>query len=166
MLKIAPIEKQHIVACAHIMATNPLWQRYNVTEEKALRLFSSIPSDDTARVSVALLNEEVAGFIWYYLRGTFFSGGYIRLVGVSIQHKRQGIGTVLMDVAENDISQHTPDTFLLASDFNIPAHDFYRQRGYQNVGQLPDFAMSGISELIFWKRIQQKKEAPAAKRAT
>ena len=153
MLKITPFEKHHAEACAHIMASNPLWQRYNVTEEKALRLFMSSPNDEAARIDVALLDEdEPVGFIWYYIRGTFFSGGYIRLVGVSIDHKRLGIGTALMDIAETTISQHTPDTFLLASDFNTAAHAFYRQRGYQHVGQLPDFAMHGITELIFWKR--------------
>lgn len=153
MLKIAPLEKQHAAACAHIMASNPLWQRYNVTEERALRLFMSSPNDEAAQIDVALLDEhEPVGFIWYYRRGTFFSGGYIRLVGVSTEHKRLGIGTALMDIAETNISQHTSDTFLLASDFNTPAHAFYRQRGYQHVGQLPDFAMHGITELIFWKR--------------
>lgn len=153
---IVPMQPAHVADCARIMAENALWQRHGVTLQDAMRRFSDGLQDADACMQVALIDDEVCGFIWYYRRGTFHSGGYIRLVGIANDAKGQGIGQMLMEVAETDISQHARDIFLLASDFNIGAHRFYRRLGYQSIGALPDFASAGITEMIFWKRLSQK----------
>lgn len=43
--------------------------------------------------------------------------------------------------------------FLLVSSFNERAQHFYREHGYQFVGELKDYLVPGHSELIFHKRL-------------
>jgi ribosomal protein S18 acetylase RimI-like enzyme len=43
--------------------------------------------------------------------------------------------------------------FLLVSSFNPRAQQFYRHHGYESIGELKDYIVSGHSELIFYKRL-------------
>lgn len=156
-MRIVPLGEEHVIACARIMAENPLWQQYHVTQADAEALFKTGLLNSDAQIMVALIDEIVAGFIWYYLEGTFQKGGYIRLVGVHNGYKGQGIGTELMKVAETSIAAQTPHLFLLSSDFNKQAHQFYDRLGYRIVGELADFAQDGISEMIFYKKLGSEK---------
>ena len=47
---------------------------------------------------------------------------------------------------------HASDVFLLVSDFNHVAQAFYRRLGYVQVGAIPDYVVSGVTELVFRKR--------------
>lgn len=152
-LQIAPLMPQHIEACAQLMAETPLWQAYEVTQGGAQQQFERGLQDTLSTLCVALEGERVLGFIWYCVRGTFYSGGYIRLVGVSASAQGRGVGQRLMSHAEQDIAQHSPHVFLLSSDFNTGAHGFYQRLGYVQVGALPSFAKPAFTELIFWKRV-------------
>lgn len=150
---IVPLQDKHVEACAHIMSENYLWQRYSVTLATAETLFREGLNTQEAQIYVSLDNDTITGFIWYYLRGTFHHGGYIRLIGVHPDYHGQGIGTQLMQSAETSIMIHTPHLFLLSSHFNQQAHLFYNRLGYDLIGECPNFAQDGISEMIFYKRL-------------
>ena len=152
-LSIRVMVPADVASCARIMAENPLWQRYGVTPESARqRLDSAV--DAGAVIFVAELAGEVAGFVWCVERGAFARSGYIPLIGVHPDTTGQGVGGALMDRAETFLSQSSPDIFLLTSDFNQSAQRFYRRRGYRQVGALPDYVLPGVTELIFWKRLE------------
>ncbi|GAB5493089.1 MAG: hypothetical protein Phog2KO_33040 [Phototrophicaceae bacterium] len=151
---IVLLRAEHIADCARIMTENTLWQNYDVTQADAeAQLRSGLTSYD-ARILVQLEKEVVTGFIWYYIKGTFHRGAYIRLIGIHPDFQGKGIGTHLMTVAEADIMTTTRDVFLLSSDFNEDAHRFYHRLGYNSVGELADFAKEGITETIFLKRLK------------
>lgn len=154
---IVPLREEHIMPCAYIMADIPLWQHYHVTLSSADSLFRQGFNAQEAQIHVSLDNDTVTGFIWYYLRGTFHHGGYIRLVGVHPDYHGQGIGTQLIQSAETSIVTHTPHLFLLSSDFNQQAHQFYNRLGYNIIGECPNFAQDGTSEMIFYKRLTSEK---------
>lgn len=155
---IIPLREEYIVECAQIMADNSLWQSYNVTRSKAEAQFRKGLSDQDARILVSLKEQQIAGFIWYYTQGTFYQGAYIRLIGIHPKHQSKGIGADLMNTAEVDIVNITPHIFLLTSDFNEDAQRFYHRLGYENIGEVPNFAKDGISEMIFYKRLNQRKD--------
>lgn len=164
---IAPLSQEHIVECARIMAENPVWQRYHVTQSGAESQFKDGLDSPEAHIVVSLDDDKglVTGFIWYYLEGTFYKGGYIRLIGVHPDYQGQGLGAELMKVAETHIVTQTPHLFLLSSDFNKQAHQFYNRLGYRIIGELADFAQDGISEMVFYNRLVQEKGKSSATEA-
>lgn len=152
-MHIAPLADTHISACAALMASAPLWQRYGVTEASAQAVLRQSLSDG-GHGFVAVERDAVAGFVLCYLRGAFVRSAYIRLIGVAASAQSQGVGAALMQAAEAEARQISPDMFLLVSDFNTAAQRFYRRLGYEQVGALPDYVLPSVSELIFRKRLR------------
>ncbi len=152
-VQIRSLLAEDIPACAHIMAANPLWQRYAVTEELAARRLAN-GFAQTSAILVAVVEDEPVGFIWYVEKGAFNRSGYIMLVGVAPDTQHQGIGAALMDAAEQALFSSAKDVILLVSDFNLGAQRFYQRRGYQQVGLLPDYVVPGVAELIYRKTKQ------------
>jgi ribosomal protein S18 acetylase RimI-like enzyme len=148
---VRPMQPDDARLCARWMAQTPLWQRYGVTEPGALHRFE-LGLEQGALIAIAERIGQPVGFVWYTLRGAFNRSGYIPLIGVAPNEYSQGIGQALMDHAEDRVFQHVGELFLLVSDFNQAAQRFYRQRGYIQVGALPDYILPGVSELIYYKR--------------
>ena len=148
---IRPLALSDIPDIACWVAATPLWQRFNVTEESfAGRLRDGLA--DGATIFVAERDGAVAGFLWLVERGAFNRSGYVQLIGVKPDARNAGIGRALMQFAEEKIFAQGRDVFLLVSDFNTDAQQFYKRLGYRQVGKLDDYVVLGVSELIFWKR--------------
>ncbi len=140
-----------IPALARLMAGDPLWQRYGVTEASAARRLAAGLASGAA-IAVAEADGAAVGFIWYVERGAFARSGYIMLIGVAADRRGSGVGRALMAHAEAALFAGADDVFLLVSDFNAAAQTFYRRLGYQQVGALPDYVVEGVTELVFRKR--------------
>ena len=150
-MNIRQIAPGDVPSLARLMAGDPLWQRYGVTEESAARrLREGLAAGAT--IAVAEIEGEPAGFVWYVERGAFNRSGYIMLIGVQRGERGAGVGRALMAHAEGVLFAQTADIFLLVSDFNAAAQAFYRRLGYEQVGAIPGYVVPGITELIFRKR--------------
>ncbi|NUL81839.1 MAG: GNAT family N-acetyltransferase [Armatimonadetes bacterium] len=64
----------------------------------------------------------------------------------------QGIGSALMAECERRAFERSRNLFLLVSDFNHPAIEFYERHGYKKIGLLEDFIVPGKHEIIMRKR--------------
>ncbi|MBI5305219.1 MAG: GNAT family N-acetyltransferase [Chloroflexi bacterium] len=149
-LTIRPLIPADIPGIARWVAATPLWQRYDVTEASfAERLSSGLASGAT--IFVAERAGEVLGFVWLVARGAFNRSAYIQLIGVRPDARVGGVGRALMEFAEAHAQSR--DLFLLVSDFNTDAQQFYARLGYKQVGKLDDYVVQGVSELVFWKRL-------------
>ncbi len=146
--------------CAHIVAGDPLWQRYGVTLTRARQeirgaLVAAARGGRAAHTAgefvVAERGHEVEGFIWFRLDGTFHHSGYVRWVGVSPQAQGRGIGRRLMRYAEDRMFSDGPNVFLMVSDFNKRAQTFYEKLGYTRVGMIPDYVVPGVTEYLYRK---------------
>ena len=91
------------------------------------------------------------GFILLAPNG-FASSPYIASIGVSPDARGRGIGSSLLDFAEQRFADRR-HLFLLVSSFNLRAQTLYRRHGYTQVGELLDFIAPGFSELIFHKSL-------------
>jgi [ribosomal protein S18]-alanine N-acetyltransferase len=155
---IRPLLSGDVPALARLMAGDPLWQRYGVTEEAAARrLREGFAAGAT--IAVAEIDGEPVGFVWYVARGAFNRSGYIMLIGVQGDARGTGVGRALMEQAEGALFAHSADVFLLVSDFNQAAQAFYGRLGYEQVGMIPDYVVPGVAELVFRKRKRQDKLA-------
>jgi ribosomal protein S18 acetylase RimI-like enzyme len=148
-MEIRPMTFEDLAACAQIMAENPLWQRYGVTPESALkRLSIGLAQGATILVASA---PQVMGFIWFVKQGAFQRSGYVMLIGVALSSQKSGVGALLMDAAETEMFATSRDVLLLVSDFNLGAQHFYQRRGYTQIGAIPDYVLPGITEYIYRK---------------
>ena len=141
-------------ACARIMAGNSLWQRYGVSEAAALKRFSGA---DPAKDIIFIAEEagKVIGFCWFIERGAFNRAGYIQLIGIDPARQGNGVGRALLSAAEELSFAAGREMFLTVSDFNHSAQNFYRRMGYEQVGALPGFVLSDVTELIYRKRVPE-----------
>ena len=156
-MQIRPMRADDVLALARLMMTDPLWQRYDVTETSAARRLRDGIAEGAA-IAVAEVNGVPAGFIWHVARGAFDRSGYIKLIGVRPEARRQGVGRALMEHAEAALFARSADVFLLVSDFNHAGQAFYRRLGYEQIGAIPDYVVPGVAELVFRKG---KGQAPA-----
>jgi len=158
-VSIHPMTFDDVEACAHIMATTPLWIRYDVTLASAKqRLAGAVAAG--ASLFVAELSGEVVGFVWCVEQGAFARSGYIPLIGIKPGVTGHGLGARLLGYAEAFLGQSSPDIFLTVSDFNEAAQRFYQRQGYKQVGALPDYVLAGVTELIYWKRLVSSMTEP------
>ena len=155
--RVVPATPADLDACAALMVATALWQRYGVTLDGGRRTLIAA-ADHGGHILVAWVGDEVAGFVLVYPRGGFARSGYVRLIGVAAAFQGQGIGDALMAAAESLVAGLAPDMFLLVSDFNIDAQRFYQRLGYVQVGALPAYVLSDVTELILWKKLHQHIE--------
>jgi ribosomal protein S18 acetylase RimI-like enzyme len=136
------------------MLSLPLWRdSYEVDIQGARARFQS-GVDEGGDVYVALAEDKVVGFLWFVRRGAFARSGYVRLLGVGTDWQGCGVGTQLMDFAEEILFAEDKDVFVLAFGPNKAAQRFYRRRGYEQVGMLDKYSGPGpgVDEIIFRKR--------------
>jgi ribosomal protein S18 acetylase RimI-like enzyme len=153
-IHIRPLAHTDIDEIARWVAATPLWQRYHVTAEAfARRLRDGLANGAT--IFVAERAGAVLGFVWLVARGAFNRSAYIQLIGVRPDVRGGGVGRALMEFAEARADSR--ELFLLVSDFNTEAQKFYTRLGYRQVGKLDDYVVQGVSELIFWKRVQEAR---------
>ena len=143
------------MTCVEIMSRSLPWTQYRLTEHAIAALWRSALSS-SATVAVARVAGKAAGFAWYIERGGFGLSGYLKLLGVHPDMRGRGVGGVLLDHTERlTIAAGGRDLLLLVSDFNHAARTFYRDRGYAQVGSIPDYIAPGIAELILRKRLAE-----------
>ena len=64
--------------------------------------------------------------------------GYVDVLWVAEPNRRQGIGTQLMAAAEAEAVTRGCTSMVLST-HSFQAPDFYRRRGYEEVGETPDY---------------------------
>lgn len=113
--------------------------------EASLRIIK----DPSREVYVATDESGIAGFLILCMVGAFI--GYIQTIVVAEDRRGKGIGSQLIGFAENRIFRHSPNVFLCVSSFNTRARGLYERLGYEYVGELTNYIVTGHSELLFRK---------------
>jgi ribosomal protein S18 acetylase RimI-like enzyme len=132
-------------ACARMMAASEPW----ITLRRDFGASFRTITDPTREVHVALLGGELAGFTILVLQGALV--GYIQSICVPPDRRNHGIGSRLVEFAERRILGETPNVFLCVSSFNPSARRLYERLGYEVVGELKDYIVSGHSEILMRK---------------
>jgi ribosomal protein S18 acetylase RimI-like enzyme len=138
--------------CAQLMATSEPWITLRRNEEESL----AVIGDPLKEVYLAYIEDRPVGFVIINMNGVFI--GYIQTVCMAPDQRGKGIGSQLIHFAETRILRHSPNVFLCVSSFNPEAKRLYERPGYQVVGELTDYLVSGYSEILMRKTIGPIKD--------
>lgn len=133
--------------CALILANSEPWITLRRTYDDSIKILS----DPSREVHLAAVEGEIVGFIILQMRGAFV--GYIQTVAVKPEWRNRGIGSRLLKFAEERIFSESPNVFMCVSSFNKRAQRLYRKLGYEIIGELKDYVVSGHSEILLRKTI-------------
>jgi ribosomal protein S18 acetylase RimI-like enzyme len=131
--------------CADIMVASEPWTTLGYTHAKCLQALTH----PVCVCHVAYRQLEVCGFFVLSLSGPF--SGYLQLLGVAQHYRGQGLGSWLLQRAEEDIFARHANAFLCVSSFNQGARRFYQHHGYREIGELTDYVVAGCSEILMRK---------------
>jgi ribosomal-protein-alanine N-acetyltransferase len=139
--------KSEAESCARLMADSEPWLTLGRTYEASLRILQ----DPTREVYVARDGDGPAGFLILCMTGAFV--GYIQTVLVHPKRRGEGIGSQLIEFAEQRILRESPNVFMCVSAFNHGARRLYERLGYKVVGELTDYIVEGHSEILLRKTV-------------
>ncbi|NOS71812.1 MAG: GNAT family N-acetyltransferase [Verrucomicrobia bacterium] len=127
------------------MVTSEPWITLGLGFEQALQRLS----DTTREIHVGTVKEQIVGVLILHLSGPL--NGYIQTIAVHPDWCRRGIGTQMVEWAEDHIFRQSPNVFLCVSSFNHRARTLYERLGYQQVGELTNFLVECHSEILMRK---------------
>ncbi|MFP4482173.1 MAG: GNAT family N-acetyltransferase [Thermovirgaceae bacterium] len=140
-----PVTEEEIDACSLLMSRTDPWLTLGRTYDESRKLFT----DPQKEVFIAVESNRLAGFLVLDLNGPF--KGYIQSLCIVPSRRSAGLGSKMIKFAENLIFEISPNAFICVSDFNPRAKALYQRLGYKAVGELPDFFVSGKTEILMRK---------------
>jgi len=88
------------------------------------------------------------------IREPWLKGPYLELLGLLPSVQRFGLGTELMNWFEYQAPETTRSLWLLCSDFNIDAYQFYQKQGFQKVCVIDNLYEEGFDDFLMRKRLK------------
>lgn len=134
--------------CAQLMASSEPWLTLGRTIEQTRPLFHRSDSS----LFIARQATRPAGFLLLRERGIVYSP-YIASLAVAPEARNLGIGTRLVAFVEERERPKSRHIFLCVSSFNTGARALYERLGYSVVGELKDYIVDGLSEILMTKRL-------------
>ncbi|MBS2031314.1 MAG: GNAT family N-acetyltransferase [Deltaproteobacteria bacterium] len=151
-MKVRAAREADLEALARIVAETPLWQRYGVTPDSARAALSGGLSRGEAVLTIDV-DGGLGGLAWVQAQAGFGRSPYLKWLGVAPGGNRRGVGRELLRGAEDAARSTRSELILLCSDFNHDGQRFYEREGYARVGALPDYVLSGVAELVYFKKL-------------
>lgn len=139
--------RDEAVHCARMMASLEPWITLRRDYDESMRVLL----DPQRESYVAHQRESLVGFLILIMHGAFV--GYIQTICVAPEARGRGLGTTLIDFAEERIFRDTPNVFICSSSFNPRAQKLYERLGYEVIGELKDYIIPGHSEILLRKTI-------------
>ena len=147
-LSIAPLNgEDEARTCARMMASSDPW----ITLGRSFETSLQIVRDPSREVYVARDESGVSGFLILCMTGALV--GYIQTVCIDPRVRGQGLGSSLLEFAEQRILRVSPNIFMCVSSFNERARRLYERLGYKVVGELTDYIVEGHSEILLRKTV-------------
>lgn len=144
--RIEAIDRTRDVAeCAELMVTSQPWLTLRLSREAAV----AVLTDPAKEIHAIRDANGVAGFVVIDMRGLL--RGYVQILCVRPDCRRQGLGSSLLRWAEERIYRDSPNVFMCVSSFNPDARRLYERLGFELVGTLQELLVPGHDELLLRK---------------
>ena len=147
-LHIVPADLADREWAARLMARSEPW----ITLGRTLATCLLVCRNPDYLMFVARRGGTRCGFVLLHARGVVGSP-YLATIAVEDAFRGQGIGTDLIEFAEDYFRPHARHMFLCVSSFNPRAKALYERLGYRQVGELVDYLIDGASEHLMHKRL-------------
>jgi ribosomal-protein-alanine N-acetyltransferase len=158
-LRIDPITStDDLEWCARLMAESEPW----VTLRRNFEACRASLGNPVKERYVVRDGEERAGLLVLDMTGPF--PGYIQSLCIAPAARNRGLGTRVLEWAEERILRDSPHVFIGVSSFNPDALRLYLRVGYQVVGTLRGFVVDEHDELLLQKRRGSWEAFRAARR--
>ena len=145
-------DEEDIQQCARMMVNSEPWITLQRTYEEALQVLH----DASRETYVARSGGQLVGFLILCMTGAFV--GYIQTVCVDPRWRSRRFGSALIHFAEQRIFREQPNVFMCVSSFNLNAQRLYLRLGYEVVGDLKNYVVAGLSEILLRKTIAPMKD--------
>ena len=144
--QIQPLDREReAAACAEMMLASEPWITLRVQRGMILAGLA-----DPAKEVYAIRDAAgVAGFVVVDMRSLV--SGYIQILCVRPDCRGHGLGSALLQWAEERIFRDSPNAFICVSSFNAGARRLYERRGFEFVGTLRDILVRGRDEILLRK---------------
>ncbi|MEA4812459.1 MAG: GNAT family N-acetyltransferase [Anaerolineaceae bacterium] len=139
-------EKDKTLSAEMMQSTSP-WSVFGRSFEECLSAFNTEGKFAFGAYSI----KDLLGFVVVDITGPLPC--YIQALCIAQKHRGQGIGSALMDYAEQFIFLRSPNAFLCYSDFNPSVRIMYERRGYSLIGTLHNYMIPGHDEYLMRKSI-------------
>jgi ribosomal protein S18 acetylase RimI-like enzyme len=144
--RVEPLDRNdEAVECAELMVISEPWLTLRLSRDTAL----AVLNDPAKEVHVIRDANGVAGFVVIDMRGLL--RGYVQILCVRADCRRQGLGSALLRWAEERIFRDSPNVFICVSSFNAGARRLYERLGFELVGTLRELLVPGHDELLLRK---------------
>lgn len=145
-------DEEDIQQCARMMVSSEPWITLRRTHEEALQVLH----DASRETYVARSGGQLVGFLILCMTGAFV--GYIQTVCVDPRWRNRRFGSALIRFAEQRIFREQPNVFMCVSSFNLSAQRLYLRLGYEVVGDLKNYVLAGLSEILLRKTVSPLKD--------
>ena len=135
--------------CAELMARSEPWLTLGRTMEQS----RAILHNREYQPFVAHAGGMPRGFLLVHRRGVAGSP-YIASLAVAEDARGKGIGSHLLNFADELFRPEAKHIFLCVSSFNSRAQSLYERCGYEVVGEFKDYVIQGASEILMHKRLR------------
>ena len=144
---VIKLTKDHMdfAYCAQMMTRTDPWIALEMDYDQCITAFCGKEKE----IYVAMIEEDIAGFVVLQIGGTF--KGYIQTVCVGEEYRGKGIGKKLLHFCEERILKISPNLFICVSSFNTGAIHLYEEFGFKRVGEFENFVKEGFTELFMRK---------------
>ncbi len=147
-VKITPATDDERKWAAHLMSESEPW----ITLCRSFSDCYTACTDEACTLYVAHDRKRPCGFVLLHPKGVAGSP-YVRSIAVAPEFRDKGVGTRLLNFAEDLFCEKARYIFLCVSSFNPKARALYERQGYSEVGKLADYVIDGASEILMHKRL-------------
>jgi ribosomal protein S18 acetylase RimI-like enzyme len=146
-ITIGPAEESEYAFAAQLMVHSEPWMTLGRQFDERMTSLKRLGTE----LFIAREGGQPVGFVHIHPYG-FAGSPYITTIAVSHSLRGRGVGSRLLAFAEEHLAGRR-FLFLCVGSFNPRAQELYYRLGYVQVGEIPNYAIEGHSELILSKKL-------------
>jgi len=131
---------------SHLAKIDP-WRTLKYAPENLLKYL--LRYDSALKRYVIVKEDNICGVIG--IRYPWLRGAYIEMLGIFESYQRMGIGSEIIQWAEEQSGIESENLWVIVSEFNQNAIHFYERNGFVKTADIRDLIRPGLNELLYRK---------------